>query len=102
MIVWLIYTVGAITIAGMIGGYDESKLFKGKFESSLQPKINPKDNARHYTSIAFFLFSQSSYVTYANQGTEELIVRIAVTLITVCPIAYGLGYIIRKNNMPSK
>lgn len=102
MLQWLLYSLGAAIPAAAIGGYYEDgiivSVFKGK--NSLKPRINPKDNGRVYLAFIFFALSQSCYVTYINNGIEEVLFGFITSLIFLGPLAYGLGYLIRKNNLP--
>ena len=100
MIDWLIYSAFSITIAGFIGGYENTKWWKGEIKSKLQPKKNPKDNARIYLAFVFFADAQSCYVNYNAYGLEEVFFGFVASMIGFGPLAYGLGYLIRKNNLP--
>ena len=100
MIAWLIFSAVAITISSWSGGYDDSKWWKGEIKSKLNPKKNPVDNGRIYLAFVFFAVSQSCYVNYSANGLDEVLVRFAASMIGFGPIAYGLGYFIRKANLP--
>ena len=100
MIVWLWFSVVAITISGFIGGYADTKWWKGEIKSKLNPKKNPVDNGRLYLAFVFFADAQSCYVNYNANGIDEVLFGFAASMIGFGPIAFGLGYLIRKANLP--
>ncbi|MBT7542635.1 MAG: hypothetical protein HN613_01015 [Gammaproteobacteria bacterium] len=100
MFEWILYTIFFFLVAGSIAGVEEKNLCRFKFDSKLKPKENPKDNARMYLAYVFFADAQSCYVNYNAYGLEEVLFGFAASMIGFGPLAYGLGYLIRKNNLP--
>ena len=97
---WILYTIFFFLVAGGIAGVEEKNLCRFKFDSKLKPKENPKDNARMYLAFVFFAVSQSCYVNYNANGLEEVLFGFAVSMIGFGPLAFCLGYLIRKANLP--
>ena len=68
----------------------------------INTKVNPHHNGRRYAAIIFFICSWAPYALYAEKGLEHVIFAFALTGIPLCTIAYALGFVIRKFNMPSE
>tara|TARA_B110000008_G_C16571081_1_gene404381 strand:- start:121 stop:426 length:306 start_codon:yes stop_codon:yes gene_type:complete len=100
MIDWIFYTFFSFAIATMITGVAEKDWIRFKFNSKLKPKENPKDNGRIYLAFAFFAVSQSCYVNYSANGLDEVLFGFALSMVGYGPLAFGLGYLIRKANLP--
>ena len=100
MIGWIFYTFISLSFASMIAGIEEKDLIRFKFNSKLKPKENPKDNGRMYLASIFFADAQSCYVNYNANGLDEVLFGFAITMIVLGPLAFGLGYLIRKANLP--
>jgi len=100
MIDWLFFSAVAITLSGFIGGYADTKWWKGEIKSKLNTEKNPVDNGRMYLAFIFFADAQSCYVNYNANGLDEVLVRFAITMIVLGPLAFVLGYLIRKANLP--
>ena len=99
MIDWVFYTFFSFAIAAMIAGVEEKDWIRFKFNSKLKPKENPKDNGRMYLAFIFFADAQSCYVNYNANGLGEVLFGFAITMIFLGPLAFVLGYMIRKNNL---
>lgn len=100
MIEWIAYTMVSFGLSCNIAGVDPWGTLKFKFNSKLKPKENPKDNGRMYLAYVFFANSQSCFVNYSTNGIEEVLFGFAASMIGFGPIAFGLGYLIRKANLP--
>ena len=100
MIDWIFYTFISFAIAAAIAGVEEKDWIRFKFNSKLKPEENPKDNGRMYLAFIFFGVSHSCYVNYNANGLEEVLFGFAVSMIGFGPLAFGLGYLIRKANLP--
>ena len=87
----VIFSAVAITISGFIGGYEDTKWWKGEIKSKFNGKKNPVDNGRIYLAFVFFAVSQSCYVNYSANGLDEVLFGFAASM----KIAYE-GYFIRK------
>ena len=92
MIIWLSFTIGTGGLCYLIG-----------FNSDMKHEKNPKHNGIRYLAIAIFCVGQSSFATnYYRGGFDEVFVAWIASLILLGPIAFGLGYFIRKKNIPKK
>ena len=96
---WL-YFLLSLSITNMILGKNELQILRGNFKLGIQPKINPHHNGRLYIAITFFPLALSNYLTLADRGLNEVIFGFTLTFIPAGLVAYSLGYIIRKINMP--
>ena len=102
ILAWLFYSILTLLPIGAIAGYTYPGVFLAiiKNNCSLKPQTNPIDNGRLYLALVSFAVAQSCYFNYSDNGLGEVFVRIIASLIIFGPLAFGLGYYIRKNNLP--
>tara|TARA_Y100001958_G_C20683236_1_gene197039 strand:- start:112 stop:387 length:276 start_codon:yes stop_codon:yes gene_type:complete len=89
MIDWALYTIVLAFGSAAIG-----------WEKGMKPKENSNHNGLRYLAIIFFAVGQSAFATtFYRAGLTETLFSFGASMVVFGPVAYGIGYFIRKNSL---